>query len=155
MFTTPPDAAHIADLAERALAEIPAVLRNQIDGVAIIVEELADDDILDGMEIESAFDLQGLYRGTRSGSAAVATSPDCPIRFSFTVRRSCWNGSNSAKIYTGWCVTCCGMKLRIILGLVMRRLRGLKASCEQKDYLPRFSLSFIAGRLKARKHSFF
>ena len=71
MFTTPPDAAHIAELAERALAEIPAKLRNQIDGVAIIVEELADDDILDEMEIESGFDLQGLYRGTPIGERSV------------------------------------------------------------------------------------
>ena len=72
MFTTPPDAAHIAELAERALAEIPVVLRNQIDGVAIIVEELADDDILDAMGFESAFDLQGLYRGTPLGERSIS-----------------------------------------------------------------------------------
>ena len=79
MFTTPPDAAYIAELAERALAEIPARLRGQIDGVAIIVEELAEDDILDEMEIASAFDLQGLYRGTPIGersSGDVARLPD-------------------------------------------------------------------------------
>ena len=79
MFTTPPDAACIAELAERALAEIPAVLRDQIDGVAIIVEELADDDILDDMEISSAFDLQGLYRGTPLGERStgdIARLPD-------------------------------------------------------------------------------
>ncbi|MBC7636443.1 MAG: metallopeptidase family protein [Acetobacteraceae bacterium] len=79
MFTTAPNAAHIAELAERALAEIPAMLRSRIDGVAIIVEELADDDTLEDMEIESAFDLQGLYRGIPIGERStgdIARLPD-------------------------------------------------------------------------------
>ncbi len=51
-------------LAERALAAIPARLSRHVQGVGIVVEDMADDETLDEMEIESAWDLTGLYRGT-------------------------------------------------------------------------------------------
>lgn len=63
-FTVPPTADDIAELAERALAAIPARLARHISGVGIAVEDMADDATLDEMEIESAWDLTGLYRGT-------------------------------------------------------------------------------------------
>ncbi|CAH2599594.1 Acetylglutamate kinase [Rhodovastum atsumiense] len=63
-FTTPPDAGHIVALAERALAAIPARLRRHVAGVGIHVEELPDDETLDELELESAWELTGLYRGT-------------------------------------------------------------------------------------------
>lgn len=62
-FTTPPTADDIAALAEQALAAIPDSLRRHLRGVAIAVEELADDATLDELGIESAWDLTGLYRG--------------------------------------------------------------------------------------------
>jgi predicted Zn-dependent protease with MMP-like domain len=63
-FTTPPSLAEIEVLAERALAGIPEQLRRHIDNVGIAVEEMPDDETLDEMGIESAWDLTGLYRGT-------------------------------------------------------------------------------------------
>ncbi len=79
VYTTPPDADAIADLAEAALTEIPAALRQHVAGVSITVEELADDDVLDEMGIESAWDLTGLYTGTPIGNRSagdIARPPD-------------------------------------------------------------------------------
>ena len=64
VYTTPPSVDDIADLAERALAQIPARLRRHVAGVGINVEEMADDETLDEMGIESGWDLSGLYSGT-------------------------------------------------------------------------------------------
>ena len=61
--TTAPDAAAIVALAEAALARIPDALRSQLNGIAIAVEELADEETLDGLGIESPYDLTGLYQG--------------------------------------------------------------------------------------------
>jgi acetylglutamate kinase len=63
-YTTPPDADDIADLAERALAQIPERLRRHVANVGIAVEDMADEETLDEMDIESGWDLSGLYRGT-------------------------------------------------------------------------------------------
>jgi acetylglutamate kinase len=63
-YTTPPDLDDIAALAERALAQIPERLRRHVAGVGINVEDLADDETLEEMGIESPYDLSGLYRGT-------------------------------------------------------------------------------------------
>ena len=60
----PPTADDIADLAERALEAIPARLARHVQGVGIVVDDLPDDATLDEMEIESAWELTGLYRGT-------------------------------------------------------------------------------------------
>lgn len=66
--TMPPDADTLAVLAERALAEIPDVLRRHVRGVAISIEEFADDATLAEMGIESPWDLTGLYTGTPVGA---------------------------------------------------------------------------------------
>jgi predicted Zn-dependent protease with MMP-like domain len=63
-YTTPPSADDLVVLADRALAAIPAALRAHVKGVAITVEDFADARTLEEMEIESEWDLSGLYRGT-------------------------------------------------------------------------------------------
>jgi predicted Zn-dependent protease with MMP-like domain len=63
-FGTPPSADETADLAERALAAIPAALADHVRRVGISVEEVADDETLDELGIESAWELTGLYHGT-------------------------------------------------------------------------------------------
>ena len=63
-FTTPPDAEAIAALAERAVAAIPERLRRHVQNVGISVEDLADEELLAEMGIESAWELTGLYQGT-------------------------------------------------------------------------------------------
>jgi len=75
----PPSLATIVALAERALEAIPAPLSKHIKGVAIVVEEMPDDETLDEMEIESAWDLTGLYRGVpliHRSVGDVAQEPD-------------------------------------------------------------------------------
>ena len=76
---TPPSADDIADLAERALAAIPARLAEHVRGVGISVEELPDDETLNELGIESAWELTGLYRGTpltERSVSDVALQPD-------------------------------------------------------------------------------
>jgi acetylglutamate kinase len=77
--TTAPDAAVIAEMAEQAIAEIPAKLRQHVAGVAIAVEELADDETLEEMGIESPYELTGLYAGIPIGQRSsfdVTHTPD-------------------------------------------------------------------------------
>lgn len=62
-FGTPPSADEMVAIAERALADIPDGLRAYVQGVAILVEEFAEEEVLDVMGIEDAFELLGLYQG--------------------------------------------------------------------------------------------
>jgi predicted Zn-dependent protease with MMP-like domain len=78
-FGLPPSGDDIADLAERALAAIPAKLAQHVRGVGIAVEDMADDETLDELGIESAWELTGLYRGTpltRRSVDDIAREPD-------------------------------------------------------------------------------
>ena len=63
-FGPPPTLEDIASMAERALAQIPQRLARHVHGVGIAVEDMPDDDTLEELDIESAWDLTGLYRGT-------------------------------------------------------------------------------------------
>ncbi len=75
---TPPSAEAIAAMAERALAAIPERLRRHLSGVAIAVEELADDDTLDDLGIKSAWDLTGVYRGVPRPQRRTDDLPTAP-----------------------------------------------------------------------------
>jgi acetylglutamate kinase len=77
-YTTAPDSDAIAELAELALLEIPDGLRAHVRGVAISVIEMADDETLDAMGIESPWDLTGLYTGTPIGARSVSDLPRPP-----------------------------------------------------------------------------
>src|SRR5215469_11430787 len=78
-FGAPPSADDIADLAERAFAAFPPRLAKHVQGVGISVEEMPDDETLDELGIESAWELTGLYRGTpltERSLDAIAPLPD-------------------------------------------------------------------------------
>ena len=78
-FTVPPSVDDLAELAERALAAIPAPLSQHVSNVGIAVEELPDDETLDDLGIESAWELTGLYQGTpltERSVSDVARQPD-------------------------------------------------------------------------------
>jgi predicted Zn-dependent protease with MMP-like domain len=79
-FTTPPDARAITALAERALAEMPEALRRHVAGVAILVEELADDALVAEMELDSAWELTGLYQGIPLSQRSVLDVAPMPDR---------------------------------------------------------------------------
>ncbi len=77
--TTPPTTEEIIQMAEHALDAIPAQLRVMVRGIAIIVEEVADDETLEEMGMENPWELTGLYRGTpltQKSVLDVALQPD-------------------------------------------------------------------------------
>ena len=59
----PPSLAEIEELAARALATIPRRLKRHLGRVVIRVEEFPDEETEAAMELESPFDILGLYRG--------------------------------------------------------------------------------------------
>jgi predicted Zn-dependent protease with MMP-like domain len=59
----PPSLTDIERLAERALAGLPDEFRRHLGNVAIRVEEFPDEETEAEMELESPFDILGLYRG--------------------------------------------------------------------------------------------
>ncbi len=66
-YSLPPSPEDIADMAEHALAAIPQSLRQRVRGVAILVEEVADDETLAELGLDNAWELTGLYRGVPFG----------------------------------------------------------------------------------------
>ena len=78
-FGTPPSLAEMEAMAYQEFEHIPEELRSRCVGVAIRVEDFARDEILDDMEIESPFDLMGLYQGiplTQQSTFDVRHQPD-------------------------------------------------------------------------------
>ena len=72
-FTLPPTLDDLSALAQQAFATIPAELRRHVDGVIIRVDEFPDEDTEREMELETPFDLLGLYRGVDIGHKAATT----------------------------------------------------------------------------------
>ncbi len=60
---TPPSLTDLETIAQAAYAEIPEELRVHTTNVVIRVEDFPDDETEEEMELESPFDLLGLYRG--------------------------------------------------------------------------------------------
>ncbi|MEK9753796.1 MAG: metallopeptidase family protein, partial [Rhodospirillaceae bacterium] len=58
-----------------ALRVIPAELRRHLDGVTIHVEEFPSPEIEDDMELDSPFDLLGLYSGVSLAEKSVSATP--------------------------------------------------------------------------------
>ncbi len=75
---TPPTVADIVALAEQALAAIPERFTSHARRLGIVVEEMADDETLDALGIESGYDLTGLYRGTPLDQATESAPPREP-----------------------------------------------------------------------------
>jgi predicted Zn-dependent protease with MMP-like domain len=63
MSQLPPSAADIEALAQQALATIAEELRRHVGDVVIRVEEFPDEETEEEMDLETPFDLLGLYRG--------------------------------------------------------------------------------------------
>jgi predicted Zn-dependent protease with MMP-like domain len=63
MTQHPTDADAVESLAHQALSEIPSVLRDQVDGIAIRIVDLPDRRTCDDLGLESPYDLLGLYHG--------------------------------------------------------------------------------------------
>ena len=62
-YTTPPSQDDMLTMAEAALSAMPRALAVHVKGVAILIEDQADDDTLAEMGIEHPWELTGLYQG--------------------------------------------------------------------------------------------
>ena len=72
---TPPDLADFDRLAREALARPPQHLQRHVVDVPIRIEEFPDAETEAEMELESPFDLLGLYRGVSLDRKSVSDSP--------------------------------------------------------------------------------
>jgi predicted Zn-dependent protease with MMP-like domain len=78
----PPSLAEIEEMAERALATIPRELKQHLGRVVIRVEEFPDAETEAAMELESPFDILGLYRGVALPHKSVSDPrPDLDMIF--------------------------------------------------------------------------
>jgi predicted Zn-dependent protease with MMP-like domain len=68
-----PSLAEIEAMAEDALARLPDAFRALCRGVVLKIDDFADDETLEEMELESPFDLLGLFRG--HGLAQLGAGP--------------------------------------------------------------------------------
>ena len=62
-FTTAPTGAELEALADQVLATLPAVFLARMGTVAVHVVDFPDEETEEEMDLESPFDLLGLYRG--------------------------------------------------------------------------------------------
>ena len=82
MQRLPPSLADIAELAQRALDTIPARLAQHLGPITIRVEEFPDEETEEAMNLDSPFDILGLYRGTALPHKSVSNpQPDLDMVF--------------------------------------------------------------------------
>lgn len=73
-----PDAAMIEAIARAALADLPQAFRHHLGDVLLRIEEWPDEETLDALGIEDAYELTGLYTGRPVGEKSVAESGAMP-----------------------------------------------------------------------------
>jgi predicted Zn-dependent protease with MMP-like domain len=83
---TAPTLADLEAMAERSLAAIPQELKRHLGPVVIRVEEFPDEETEEEMELESPFDILGLYRGVALPHKSVS-DPRPRIDMIFLYRR--------------------------------------------------------------------
>lgn len=69
----------LQQLAEQALGTIPPELLGHVTNLVVRVDEFPDDETIEAMDLESPFDLLGLYRGVSLDRRSVldsGTEPD-------------------------------------------------------------------------------
>lgn len=82
-----PTIADIETLAAAAYESIPAALREHIENLVILVHDFPDEEIFDDMELETPFDLLGLYSGVDLTAKSV-NDPGPEIDMIFLYRRA-------------------------------------------------------------------
>lgn len=78
-FGLAPSAAEIEALARATLARLPEQFRTHLGDILLQVEDFADDEVLDDLEIEDPFGLTGVYEGVtvaQRGWEPSGTMPD-------------------------------------------------------------------------------
>src|SRR5258708_1696386 len=74
----PPSLAEIDAMAKAPLKLLPEELQSFTEGVVILAQEFPDDDVCREMELESPFDILGLYQGTSLADKQIETSGNMP-----------------------------------------------------------------------------
>lgn len=74
----PPSLADIDALAREALNLLPPDLKKFTEGVIVQVEEFPDDDVCAEMELETPFDILGLYQGVSLAEKQIEASGGTP-----------------------------------------------------------------------------
>jgi len=77
---SPPSADEIEAIARRTLNALPAQFTESLGDVVLLVEEFADDETLEAMEIEDPFELTGIYEGVPLTERSVQQSGTLPER---------------------------------------------------------------------------
>lgn len=62
-FGAPPSLADLEGMAREAMNAIPTALRRFVSDVVVRVEDFPDEETMEEMDLETEFDLLGLYRG--------------------------------------------------------------------------------------------
>jgi predicted Zn-dependent protease with MMP-like domain len=76
--TFAPDAAAIERLAEAAIARLPEEFRRHLTNVVLRIEDYADEEVLEQLGIDDAFELTGLYSGRSLDRQDSWTSGELP-----------------------------------------------------------------------------
>ena len=75
-----PSAQEIEAIARRTLAALPDAFRRHLGEIVLTVEDFADDETLKALDIESPFDLTGVYHGRPIGEKSSMESGAVPDR---------------------------------------------------------------------------
>jgi predicted Zn-dependent protease with MMP-like domain len=73
-----PDLADFEELAAQAWARLPGAFRDLCADVVVRVEDFATEEVLRELQIESPFDLMGLYQGVSLEKKSVMDLPRAP-----------------------------------------------------------------------------
>jgi len=74
------DAAAMEQVARAAVAAMPELFRVHLEGIAVHVEEFADRETLDDLDIDSPWDLLGVYQGRPLTEQSIWDSGGLPPR---------------------------------------------------------------------------
>lgn len=75
---SPPSLTDIDAMAKAALASLPEELKSFTADVVVLVQEFPDDDVCREMELESPFDILGLYQGISLADKQIESSGNMP-----------------------------------------------------------------------------
>lgn len=79
-FGIAPSADEIETLARAALQRLPAEFSSQVADLVLLVEDFADDDLLEELGIEDPFELTGVYEGLPLHEKSIEHSGMLPDR---------------------------------------------------------------------------
>lgn len=79
-FGPPPSADEIEAIARKALDSLPEPFSDSLGDVVLLIEDFADDETLQAMDIDDPFDLSGIYEGVPLTQRSVEQSGTLPER---------------------------------------------------------------------------